>query len=110
MLAFERLCLHRIKARFEDALDGTRRIRDIARGLTTFGRVERDRLAPVDLVGVIENTTSLALNEIRYRARLVTYEDEIEGIVDLPWPTPFSVAEEVLDTGIASVAHAARAA
>jgi GNAT superfamily N-acetyltransferase len=47
---------------------------------------------------------------VGYQARLVTYEDEVEGLVDLPWPTPFSVAEEVLDSGIASVAHAARAA
>lgn len=45
---------------------------------------------------------------VGYQARLVTYEDEIEGIVDLPWPTPFSFAEEVFDTGLASVAQTRR--
>lgn len=47
---------------------------------------------------------------LTYQARLVSYEDEIEGLVDLPWPSPFSLAEEVLDAQIASVAQAARVA
>jgi PAS domain S-box-containing protein len=57
--------------RFNDALHGTRRIKDIARGLATFSRVEQDRLVQVDLSEVIEAAIDMVFNEIKYRARLV---------------------------------------
>jgi PAS domain S-box-containing protein len=60
-----------IKDRFLDALGGTQRIREIARGLGTFSRVERDELLPVNLTHVIEAALNMCLNEIKYRARMV---------------------------------------
>ena len=63
--------LHDIQDRFRDALGGTRRIRDIARGLGTFSRVERDLLVPVNLMHVIEVAINMCFNEIKYRARVV---------------------------------------
>jgi signal transduction histidine kinase/CheY-like chemotaxis protein len=63
--------LEDILARFTDALKGTRRIRDIARGLGTFSKVEQDQLVPVNLMHVIEVAINMAYNEIKYRARLV---------------------------------------
>jgi len=63
--------LHDIQDRFRDALGGTRRIRDVARGLGTFSRVERDQLVPVNLMHVIDAALNMCLNEIKYRARMV---------------------------------------
>jgi signal transduction histidine kinase/CheY-like chemotaxis protein len=60
-----------IRARFDDALQGSRRIREVARGLGAFSRVSEDRLVPVELEHVIEAALKLASNEIRHRARLV---------------------------------------
>ena len=60
-----------MQEKFNDALGGTRRIRDTTRGLGTFSRVEKDRLAPVDLMHVIEVAIGMGFNEIKYRARLV---------------------------------------
>jgi PAS domain S-box-containing protein len=60
-----------IRARFKDALQGSHRIKDVARGLGTFSRVERDRLVPVALMHVIEVAINMVFNEIKYRARLV---------------------------------------
>ena len=60
-----------ILARFKDALHGSHRIRDVARGLGTFSRVERDRLVPVALMHVIEVAINMSFNEIKYRAKLV---------------------------------------
>jgi len=57
--------------RFRDALDGTHRIRDIARGLGTFSRVERENAVLVDLAHVMDVAANMATNEIKYRARLV---------------------------------------
>jgi CheY-like chemotaxis protein/anti-sigma regulatory factor (Ser/Thr protein kinase) len=60
-----------MSARFRDALQGSHRIKDVARGLGTFSRVERDRMVPVTLMHVIEVAINMAFNEIKYRARLV---------------------------------------
>jgi signal transduction histidine kinase/CheY-like chemotaxis protein len=70
-----------ILKRFEDALGGTRRIRDIARGLGTFSRVERDKLVPVNLMHVIEVAINMSYNEIKYRARLVKEYGRIPTIM-----------------------------
>ncbi len=63
--------LEDIRERFEEALEGTRRIREIARGLATFARVEEDQLGAVDPARAAEVAANMALNEIKYRARLV---------------------------------------
>ena len=60
-----------IRARFDDALQGSRRIRDVARGLGAFSRVAEDKLVLVELEHIIEAALKLASNEIRHRARLV---------------------------------------
>ncbi len=57
--------------RTREAGDGARRIRDIARGLGAFSRVERDELIPLDLHAAIEHAINMCFNEIKYRARLV---------------------------------------
>lgn len=57
--------------RFREALSGTHRIRDIARGLGTFSRVEGDQLTPVNLRYVIETALTMCFNEIKYRACVV---------------------------------------
>jgi PAS domain S-box-containing protein len=54
--------------RFRDALGGARRIKEIARGLGTFSRVDSDTLAPVHLRYPIESALSIASNELKYRA------------------------------------------
>ncbi len=58
-------------SRFEDALAGALKIREIARGLSTFSRVEKDQLFPIDVKHAIEAAINMAYNEIKYRARLV---------------------------------------
>jgi PAS domain S-box-containing protein len=63
--------LNDIQEQFRDALEGAWRIRDIARGLGTFSRVERDQLVPVNLMHVIEAALNMCSNEIKYRARMV---------------------------------------
>lgn len=60
-----------VAERIQEALTGTRKIRDIARGLGTFSRVEQDTLVPVELHGPIESALSIAFNEIKYRAQVV---------------------------------------
>jgi PAS domain S-box-containing protein len=60
-----------IQDRIHDAYKGTQRIRDIARGLGTFSRVEEDKLVPVSLIDVIEAALSMCFNELKYRARVV---------------------------------------
>ncbi len=63
--------LNDVRARLDDAFEGARRIRDIARGLGTFSRVEKDQIVPVDLMHVIEAALNMCFNEIKYRARVV---------------------------------------
>jgi CheY-like chemotaxis protein len=60
-----------VEARFSDALQGTRRIKDIARRLSTFSRVDKDQIAPVVLAYPIESAIQIASNEIKYRATIV---------------------------------------
>jgi hypothetical protein len=45
-----------------------------------------------------------------YDAALVEYDGETEGVVSLPWPTPFSLAQEALDAGVATITHFAQQA
>ena len=57
-------------ARLQDTLSGTVRIREIARSLSTFARVEESTISPVDLHRAIDHAADMALNEFKYRARL----------------------------------------
>ena len=54
-----------------EALEGTRRIQDIASSLSTFSRVERRQLVAVDVHYTIECAANMAFNEIKYRAKFV---------------------------------------
>ncbi|RPJ51251.1 MAG: response regulator, partial [Acidobacteria bacterium] len=60
-----------VEARFSDALQGTRRIKDIARRLGTFSRIEKDQAASVELPYPIDSAIEIASNEIKYRATIV---------------------------------------
>jgi len=57
--------------RAREAASGARRIKDIARGLGAFSRVEQHDLSQVNLHSAIEHAVGMASNEIKYRARLV---------------------------------------
>jgi two-component system, cell cycle sensor histidine kinase and response regulator CckA len=59
---------------FGDALSGLRKIKEIARGLGTFSRVENDEIVPVCLGDAIRSALNIASNEIKYRAKV---EDNI---------------------------------
>lgn len=63
----------RLLERYDSALtlSGSRRIKDIARGLGTFSRIETEKVAPVDLRYPIESALNIAFNEIKYRAQIV---------------------------------------
>ncbi len=63
--------LEDVYSRVREAATAAQRIKDIARGLGTFSRVERPEQFEVDLVEAVEHAVSMAHNEIKYRARLV---------------------------------------
>ncbi len=54
--------------RTRDALEGATRIKEIARGLAAFSRVERTELRRVEVSASLLAAASLARNEIKYRA------------------------------------------
>jgi PAS domain S-box-containing protein len=58
--------------RLREALSGADRVKAIVRGLGAFSRVERTEVGPTDVRLPVEHAVSMARNEIRYRARLVT--------------------------------------
>jgi two-component system cell cycle sensor histidine kinase/response regulator CckA len=55
-----------------DALDGTQRIARITKAIGMFSRVESSQRSPVDLNYAIECAITMALNDIKFRAKLVT--------------------------------------
>jgi PAS domain S-box-containing protein len=57
--------------RLSEALSGMQRIKNIARSLGTFSRVERTNVEPVDIQACVEHAATMAFNELKYRARLV---------------------------------------
>jgi two-component system cell cycle sensor histidine kinase/response regulator CckA len=57
--------------RARDALDGTQRIRTISKAIGTFSRVESTEQSRVDLNHAIECAATMALNDIKVRAKLV---------------------------------------
>jgi PAS domain S-box-containing protein len=79
--------------RAEEALSGTHRIRDIARGLGTFSRVERVECSRIDLRHAIESAISMAFNEIKYRAQLVKDFGSVPAI----WASEGKVAQIFLN-------------
>ncbi|MBW2732439.1 MAG: PAS domain S-box protein, partial [Deltaproteobacteria bacterium] len=65
-----------MQERFDDAREGSERIREIVRALGTFSRVEKEELQTIDMVRVLDGASAMALNEIKYRAKLVkSYEN-----------------------------------
>lgn len=60
-----------------EAREGVARVAKIIRGLKTFSRIEEARPGVVDLVPVIDLAISLAISDIRARARLVKSYGEV---------------------------------
>jgi len=87
--------------RTRDALMGTRRIKDIARGLATFSRVEVDDLCEVNLHYAIDCAINMAYNEVKYRARLVKDFGEVPTI----WASDGRISQVFLNL-IINAAHA----
>ena len=61
----------RLKEHLDPVVTGTKRIRDVTRGLRTFGRPDDEHLMPVDLGAVVRPVLSLLRKEIEARACLV---------------------------------------
>ena len=101
--ALDPLAWPRIETQLAEALEGTRQIRDIARGLGTFARVEKDERTPVHLHHPIESALSIARNELKYRARVV----RDLGDVDLVLASDGRVSQVFLNL-LVNAAHAIR--
>jgi two-component system cell cycle sensor histidine kinase/response regulator CckA len=54
-----------------EAREGASRVRQVVRDLKTFSRAEPERVTVVDLLGVLDSSANMAMNEIRHRAQLV---------------------------------------
>jgi len=57
--------------RAKDSLGGCRKIRDIARGLRIFTHLGGEKVAQVDLHLVLDAIVEVAINETKYRAKIV---------------------------------------
>jgi len=57
--------------RINDAMAGAWRIKEISSNLNAFSRIEREKLAPVDIEQPIEAAATMIFSEIKRRARLV---------------------------------------
>jgi PAS domain S-box-containing protein len=64
-----------------DALDGVRRIALISKVLSTFSRVQPAEVTSVDVQYALECAISMASNEIRFRAELVTDFAELPRVM-----------------------------
>lgn len=53
-----------------DALDGAKRVAVIARNLKAFSRPEAEEMELVDLVAALESSLRIAVNAVRFRAKL----------------------------------------
>jgi CheY-like chemotaxis protein len=67
--------------RARHALEGARRVQNIARDLRTFARVQEDRNVPLSVNQIIESAINIAINEFRYRARLIKEYGKLPSIV-----------------------------
>ncbi len=70
-----------VVVRLREAASGANRIKEIARGLGTFSRVDRDEVMPVQLQPVIEQALNMAFNQIKYRAQVVRDYDPIPPVL-----------------------------
>ena len=61
----------RLRELLDPALDGTERIRQVTRELSTFSRAGDERLAPIDVAAVVRSVLKTVRKEIEVRARLV---------------------------------------
>ncbi len=59
-----------VARRVYEAIEGTERIRDVVRDLTSFARREEGLPLPVKLSTVLDRALRIAQNELRYRARV----------------------------------------
>ncbi|MBL0278306.1 MAG: PAS domain S-box protein [Anaeromyxobacter sp.] len=65
----------------QGALEGIHRIRKISQSLGSFSRVERVELAHVDLNLAVQAAVTMAHNEVKYRARLVTELGQVPTVL-----------------------------
>jgi PAS domain S-box-containing protein len=61
-----------VRGRVRDAIDGARRVQRIVRDLRTFARGVSDEVSLVDIGAVTRDALHLVINELRFRARVVT--------------------------------------
>lgn len=54
-----------------EAREGAERVRVIVRDLKALARGDEEKVAPLEVVGVVESSISIAMNELKHRARLV---------------------------------------
>ncbi len=66
--------------RAESAFEGAARIKTISRSLGAFSRVERTELQNVDVNQALSRAATMANNEIKYRAKLITHFGEIPTV------------------------------
>ncbi len=66
--------------RSREALASAVRIREVARGLGRFARVERDRACATDPRAPLETALTLASHETKYRATIVRDYDEVPRV------------------------------
>lgn len=64
----------------EDCIEGNERIAAITRDLRTYGRLEDDEVAIVDIVDVARAAVRMATNEVRHVADLVTELDDVPPV------------------------------
>ena len=93
--------LQDIVDRIREALQGTRRMKVMTRGLGMFSRVEQTQRTLVDLQGAIESAIGFATSEIVPRARLV------RALSDLPavWGSEGKLSQVFLNL-LVNAAHA----
>jgi two-component system NtrC family sensor kinase len=70
-----------IVERLSDAITGAERVREIARGLSSFSRVEQDERCLLDLNQVVDSAVHMAAGEIRGRAALITEYGELPDVM-----------------------------
>jgi len=90
-----------VVTRARDALSGTQRIREVARGLGTFARVSEAARSTVDVRDAIETAITMSVHELKYRARLVRELAEVPRI----WAVEGELAQVFLNLLI-NAAHA----
>jgi two-component system cell cycle sensor histidine kinase/response regulator CckA len=85
--------LKEIVERTRETLEGIFRIRTIAKAIGAFSRVESMECSRVDLNYAIECATVMALNDIKFRARLATEF----GVLPLVWASEGKLSQVFLN-------------